>query len=409
MLESCPYKSYPVLFVDDEKLALTTYQNLFKGEITMYTALHGEAALKTIQEHPEIVVVVTDQRMPRMSGLELLTHVVQKKPDMVNILVTAYSDLSIIIDAINKGNLYRYVMKPYNANILKQEILHGIERYHLMRERDRLYADHLEWLRKAARMQRLTEMGTLTAGMAHNINNSLVAVNTFLKMIPQKRESLSAGASNPETYDGDFWDRFYSVALDEVARIQEMAKHILRSVKLPEKETNSLNLQETEMGTLLSETVLLVENEAKKKGIVIQKEYDKTLKNCFVDSAKIRQVLMNLLLNAIYATSEGTIFVKIFSEGEDYMKVMIEDTGVGIPTENMSKLFSPFFSTKAAHGIGLGLAMSREFIEVHRGSIHVASEVGRGTTVTIVLPLHPEKNERRHHVFDRRRSHEGNI
>jgi len=408
MLESCPYKNYPVLFVDDEELALLTYQNLFKGEMTIYTALHGEAALETIQAHPEIVVLVTDQRMPRMNGLELLTHVVQKKPDMINILVTAYSDSSLMIDAINKGNLYRYVMKPYNEKILKQEILQGIERYHLIRERDRLYADHIEWLRKAARMQRLTEMGTLTAGMAHNINNSLVAVNTFLKMIPQKRYPqqfpLAASGLEATQQEHDFWSRFYSVALDEVARIQDMVKHILNSVKLPEKEINNfVDLQDTDINTLLSETILLVENEAQKKGIMIKKEYDKTLQKCSADSAKIRQVFMNLLLNAIYATSEGSILAKTMSDGKDHLKIVIEDTGIGIPKENMSKLFSPFFSTKEAHGIGLGLTMSREFIEIHRGSIEVASEVGKGTTITIALPLHPEKNERRNHATDRRR------
>jgi signal transduction histidine kinase len=247
-------------------------------------------------------------------------------------------------------------------------------------------------------------MGTLTAGLAHNINNSLVAVNTFLKMIPQKREAVPMESGmETQMQDRDFWDRFYSVALGEIERIQEMVQHILHSVKLPEKETNHLlNLQETDINALLFETILLVENEAKNKGILIQKEYDKGLKKCFVDSAKIRQVFMNLMLNAIYATSEGTILVKTMSEGEDHLKVIIEDTGIGIPQENMCKLFSPFFSTKEAHGVGLGLTMSREFIEIHRGSIQISSEIGKGTTITLSLPIHPEKNERRYHTIDRR-------
>jgi len=407
VLESCVYKNYPVLFVDDEEMALLTYRNLFKGEMVIYTASDGEAALKIIQEHPEIVVLVTDQRMPRMNGLELLTHVVQKRPEMINILVTAYSDIALIIDAINKGNLYRYVMKPYNAKMLRQEIVQGIERYHLLRERDRLYADHIEWLRKAARMQRLTEMGTLTAGLVHNINNSLVAVNTFLKMIPQKREAQQSTAtlSSPgrDTHDHDFWSQFYSVALGEIGRIQEMVKHILYSVKLPEKEVNNLlNLQETDINALLSETILLVENEARKKRVLIKKEYDKKIEKCLIDSVKIRQVFMNLLLNAIYATSDGTILAKTIFDGADHLKVIIKDTGTGIPKENICKLFSPFFSTKEGHGVGLGLTMSREFIEIHRGSIEISSEMEKGTTITISLPFDPEKNERRCHTEDRR-------
>jgi signal transduction histidine kinase len=406
MLESCPYKKYPVLFVDDEELALLTYQNLFKDDLALYTAKNGQEALDVIHHHPEIVVLVTDQRMPKMSGLELLIRVAEKKKEMINILVTAYSDLSLVIEAINKGNLYRYVMKPYNGKILRQAILQGIERYHLIKERDRLYAEHIEWLRNATKIQRLKEIGTLTAGLAHDINNSLVAVNTFLKMIPQKRgvDLLPTAASDPGGEpDAAFWNQFHSVALGEVERIKEMVNHLLHALKLPENEASGLlHLEETDLNTLLHETILLVENEAHKKRIEIKQSLDRTIKKCLVDSAKIRQVFMNLLFNAIYATSEGFILVKTVCDKEERVRIVIEDTGVGISEENMGRLFSPFFSTKEDQGIGLGLTTCREIIEKHRGSIGVASKPGEGTTIEVFLPLHPDEHDRRYHTVDRR-------
>ncbi len=406
MLESCPYKKYPVLFVDDEELALLTYQNLFKDDLILYTAKNGEEALDVIHHHPEIVVLVTDQRMPKMTGLELLIRVAEKKKEMINILVTAYSDLSLVIEAINKGNLYRYVMKPYNGKILRQAILQGIERYHLIKERDRLYAEHIEWLRNATKIQRLKEIGTLTAGLAHDINNSLVAVNTFLKMIPQKRgaDLLSITAPDPSKEpDVAFWNQFYSVALGEVERIKEMVNHLLHTLKLPEKEASGLlHLEETDLNILLHETILLVENEAHKKRVEIKQVLDRTLKKCLVDSAKIRQVFVNLLFNAIYATSEGFILAKTLCDKEGLINIVIEDTGVGIPEENMSRLFSPFFSTKEDQGIGLGLTTCREIVEKHRGSISVASQQGKGTTIVVTLPVHPDEHDRRYHTVDRR-------
>jgi DNA-binding NtrC family response regulator len=148
MLESIPFKDYPVLFVDDEEMAVITFKNLYKDDFTIHTALNGEEALSVLKAHPEIALIATDQRMPKMTGLELLTQIAQKYPRMINILITAYSDLALVIEVVNKGNLFRYISKPYEEEFLKRTIIQGIERYHLLAVRERFFADNAEWAKK---------------------------------------------------------------------------------------------------------------------------------------------------------------------------------------------------------------------------------------------------------------------
>jgi len=140
MQDSIPFKDYPVLFVDDEEMAGITFKHLFQEDFTIYTAQNGEEALQVLEQHSDIALVATDQRMPKMCGLDLLIAVAEKYPEKINILITAYSDLSLIVGALNKGNLFRYISKPYEEEFLKRTIIQGIERYHLLAIRDRFYA-----------------------------------------------------------------------------------------------------------------------------------------------------------------------------------------------------------------------------------------------------------------------------
>jgi DNA-binding NtrC family response regulator len=147
MTASVSYKDYPVLFVDDEEMALITFQRLFKNDFTIYTAQDGERALEVLEAHPDIALVATDQRMPRVSGLELLIQIAEKYPAIMNILITAYSDMALIIKAVNQGNLYRYIAKPYEEQLLKASIMDGLNRYHTLNERALFFAKYKEALR----------------------------------------------------------------------------------------------------------------------------------------------------------------------------------------------------------------------------------------------------------------------
>ena len=185
--------------------------------------------------------------------------------------------------------------------------------------------------------------------------------------------------------------------MDETNRIQLLISHLLRYSKVPEEE--GLHLSEVDLNALLRETLTFLDNEAKKKGLTIQQELDSALPPCYVDQEKIRQVFLNILLNAIHATSKGFILVTTsFDKNPDKMPlfhVSVQDTGVGISEENLNKLFNPFFTTKENEGTGLGLMMCHHIIDEHRGSIDVRSELGKGTTMTLHVPINPSGYNRR--------------
>jgi len=387
MLKDLEYKGYPVLYVDDEELALQSFNIQFCNDFTIYTAKSSEEALPILNTE-NIAVIITDQRMPKVPGVELLKQVMSTHPDVVRILITAYTDLDLVIKAINDGNVYRYVSKPYNEDEVRSTIRQAIEHYYLVKERERLYAEKVETMRKIARANRLSAMGIMAAGMAHEINNPLVAISTFLQMLPHKYAEASK--------DREYWEELYGVAVREVERIRLLVHQLLSYSKV----TQSEKFEPVSINEILQEMVVFVENEAKKKGIHIKREYGADLPAGLMDRNRMKQVFLNILLNAVQATGRGgTIIVTTRYIVEDpenqFLQVAISDTGSGISQENLEKLFTPFFTTKESEGSGLGLMTSHHIVDEHRGMIDVKSELGKGTTFTLQLPLDPYRYDRR--------------
>jgi len=382
------FKDYPVLFVDDEELLLATFARQFRRDFTIFTANNGKDALELLRSHPEIALILTDQRMPGMTGVELLREAMKIVPELVRILITAYTDMDVVIEAINTGHVYRYVNKPYNEDELRSSVMQGIERYFLIRERDRLYAEKIETLKKISRTNRLTAIGILAAGLAHEINNPLVAISTFLQMLPEKLK---------EPQDADYWTSFYSVSVKEVDRIRSLIGQLLNYSKTGQKE--GLELCEVDLNALVQEVVTFLNNEARKKRIDFDLQLATDIPKGKMDQEKIRQVLLNLMINAIQATHDGKIILatSILKDRHDQVLIQmtIGDTGIGISEENLQNLFNPFFTTKGGEGSGLGLMTSHYIVEKHRGSIDVQSELGKGTKVTVQIPIDPDQHERR--------------
>src|SRR2546423_10713386 len=134
---SLDVKRYPILVVDDEQDNLDAFRFNFRKTFDILTASGGAEALQ-ILEDKEVAVVVTDQRMPRMTGVELLREVRARQPDAVGIILTAFTDVDVLIEAINLGQIYRYITKPWDAKEVRGVLTQAIERYHLRRENTRL-------------------------------------------------------------------------------------------------------------------------------------------------------------------------------------------------------------------------------------------------------------------------------
>lgn len=382
------YRNYPILYVDDEPLALETFLAQFRDDFTIFTAQNGEEAQNILREK-EIAVIITDQRMPRMSGVELLSRIKESRPETVRMLITAYSDMDVVIQAINAGSVYRYIAKPYNEDELKSIIRQGIETYYLVRERDRLEAEKLETTKRLARANRLSAVGTLAAGMAHEINNPLTAVSAFLQMIPGKLKE-SPG-------DEDYWDNFYRQVCNELQRIQQLITRMLRYSRFTGKEEYAF--QDTNVNELLDDMMTLLGPQAKQKDNRFEKDLDPALPLAQMDPERMKQVFMNLVLNAIQSTERGTITIRSRQvsdgNGGKSLEVSVRDTGHGIPEEDIPRLFDPFFTARRQEGSGLGLLTCHQIVEAHRGYINVESQPGKGATFILHLPLDPKEQNRR--------------
>jgi signal transduction histidine kinase len=249
-------------------------------------------------------------------------------------------------------------------------------------ENANLYEDLKKSKSYMRRTDRLASLGTLTAGLAHEIRNPLVAIKTFTQLLPERLE------------DEEFRSHFLNIASSEVDRISSLITELLEFARPsdPKMEFEDIN-------SILDGMILLVSTETKKKQINILKNYITNLPPIKIDREQIKQVFLNFLLNSIEATPErGEMTVKTRSfvkpGGEPYIQIEFTDNGRGIPAEHLEDIFTPFFTTKDK-GSGLGLSISHQIVQDHRGYIDVESELNKGTSFFINLPLNQEYPKRR--------------
>ena len=241
------------------------------------------------------------------------------------------------------------------------------------------------------RADRLASLGTLTAGLAHEIRNPLVAIKTFTQLLPERLE------------DEEFRNHFLNIASGEVDRISALVTELLEFARPSEPK-----FELEDINSILDGMILLVSNETKSKHIDIIKDYASDLRPITIDREQMKQVFLNMLLNGIEATPEnGNICVKtrFFEkpEGDAYIQVEFTDSGCGIPPEYLEEIFTPFFTTKEK-GSGLGLSISNQIIQDHRGYIDVESEVNKGTSFFVNLPLTQDYPKRRQSDFESHRN-----
>ena len=232
------------------------------------------------------------------------------------------------------------------------------------------------------RADRLASLGTLTAALAHELRNPLVAIKTFTQLLPERFE------------DEEFRTYFLQIVSGEVDRISTLVNELLEFARPSDPKVEAENIN-----SILDSILLLISTGTKKKHIHMVKHFSENLPPILIDREQIKQVFLNLLVNAIEATDEnGLITVKTRpytkANGAPYIQIEFADTGCGISTEYLESIFHPFFTTKHT-GSGLGLSISNQIVQEHKGYIDVESQLNKGSTFYVNLPLHPEGIPRR--------------
>ncbi len=237
------------------------------------------------------------------------------------------------------------------------------------------------------RSDRLAVLGTLAAGIAHEIKNPLVGIRGAAQLMKSELRAGSrrAGDKNLAEYS--------DVILREADRLNAVLEGILDFTRIKPREIGKYNIH-----SILDRVLTLLEESARQNGIVLSRQYDPSLPDVFVNQDQLIQVFLNIIKNAIEAMSRGgrltvitrvsDLFTSVQADGRKHrlLVVKVVDTGQGIKPEHLNDIFTPFFTTKDK-GVGLGLALSYQIVQEHLGTIRVESRENEGTAFSVYLPL----------------------
>ncbi|GEM_PF-469729 len=342
-------------------------------------------------------IALVDIRLPDATGLSLLPQL-KRAGDGIGevLLITGNASLDDAIEAVAHG-AYAYVLKPFDPGSLLTTAGRAVEKVRLQRT-----SRELE--RRARIAEKLAAVGTLSAGLAHEIRNPLNAAGLQLQMLERRISKISGDPRLLEPI---------AVVQGELTRLSHLVGDFLRFAR-----PAGLQSQRFDLSALISDILEWLEPEAKRAEVTLRAELGEGI-SIEGDREKIHQVVLNILRNAIQAfepddgcgdcddcdgdgvarvqlgaslgrEEDNVVVVRVVATDDDNLDIRIRDNGPGIPEQTLSRVFEPFFSTKSM-GTGLGLAISHSLVQQHGGSLEIRCE--GGTEVCISLPRVRERAE----------------
>jgi signal transduction histidine kinase len=378
----------PLMVVDDEPDVLQSLHDLFRREYRVLAYARAADALGALEE-VDVPVVLSDQRMPGLSGVEFLRQVKRLRPETTRLLFTGYSDITAVIDAINEGHVFRYITKPWDSTELDAIVRQAVEHHDLLVERRRLIVELEE---SNARLREANRLKTAFIEVASHELNTPVAV--VLGIADLWKMNRGRDASPAERH---WMDRIHAAG-------RRLAATVARMVKLLQagQFDNPLDLRTTELEPLLRSVVTDLEPflAARKQQVHLRVGLD--LGFAEIDPDKVGDILANLIANAIkFSPDESAIHVEAERLNGEFVRFSVADSGVGIAPSEHPYLFEPFFTGYdtlhhssgeyqfGKRGIGLGLCLVKKFVELHGGSIEVSSTPNAGSSFAFTLPVRP--------------------
>nr|WP_303652913.1 hybrid sensor histidine kinase/response regulator [Paludisphaera mucosa] len=373
-----------VLVVDDEPEVLRSVHDLLRIEYQVVTRGGGVEALEYLRTAPEVASILTDQRMPGMTGVELLREAATVRPETTRLLFTAFADIRTVVDAINQGHVFRYIAKPWEPADLQALIRQAVERHELIAEKARLVAELQAAnarLREADRLK-----GAFLEVASHELNTPVTVVKGLADLW---RMSQGPTATPAEV---DWVDRIHAAA-------GRLARTVERMLKLIDNKNfaQSLALATVDLEPLVRAAVDVLAPYLEKRGQRVEFAVQPGIAPVSCDPDKIHDVLINLLANAVKFTPDGmSIAVEIGDDAEDarFVRVAVRDQGAGVDPADRKFLFEPFFTgfdtlhhssgdyQFGKRGIGLGLCLVKTFVELHGGRVEAYCPTdGRGGSV----------------------------
>ncbi len=364
---------FKVLVIDDEAAMRDSCRMILEKEgFDTDTAENGVIGLEKIEaDRPDFVII--DLKMPRISGQEVLEKVKEIDRDIIPIVITGYATVESAVEAMKKG-AYDFLPKPFSPEELRIIMRRGLERKKLIRETKRLREE-----------KKLMEENFITM-VSHQLRSPLVAIVQYFEII-------LAGMV------GDVEDKQKEMILKAKERSEGLLNLINDWLSIARMNGGQIidNLKPTSLEQILSKIVDFLQTVAKEKNVSLKLMTASGDDVILGDPESLEQLFVNLITNAIeYNRPEGSVLASIGDKG-DSVHVEIEDTGVGIGPEHIPRIFDQFYQVdrskrKGDKGSGLGLTIAKKIVEAHGGSIHVSSELGKGSVFTVIFPKTEKKN-----------------
>jgi signal transduction histidine kinase len=399
-----------ILIVEDDPGIATLQQRILERAGFIVESIPEPAEARVRIARGGIDLLLLDNRLGgNREGLTFYRELKDAGFDLPVIMVTGFSDDATVIRALREG-VFDYVTKSSEyLSYLPEAVRRALDqihtRYQLQESNDQLRTTLADLEAKTEELRvttqqlwqaaKLASVGELAAGIAHELNNPLGIVSLRLEGILAK-----TAADDPRR-------AALEIVEQEVERMAGLVANLLQFSRPGKEEATSVELDEE-----MARTLELMHPQMRKRGIEVRREYAPGSVRIHADRQKLRQVFLNLVSNACDAMhAGGTLTLKIrhdtLDDGRPGAAIEITDTGHGIPAEMLPKVMDPFFTTKEeGKGTGLGLAICRRIVQEHHGTIRIQSEVGKGTTIHITLPvstsynvsqLHPTPTKQGHH------------
>ena len=357
-------KEKRVLIVDDNASLVDNLIDVLAGEA--YTVVPVSSCVDALEAARKgFQVAVVDVRLPDGDGTELAGRLKETSPDSEVILLTGYATVESAAAAVSAG-AWAYLVKPYATPDLLLVIGQAMRHVELQQERREL-------TQRTQIAERLAMVGTMTAGLSHEIRNPLNAALLQLTLaerrIGQLEESRREAILEP-----------LNVVRSEIQRLNRIVDDFLAFARPREVERLPVALD-----TLLEKCCGLLTAEANDRGITLEKEVEPSLR-VIGDEGRLHQVLMNLVLNALQATPHGgRVTVRAAPSDREWVIVNVDDSGPGVPVDKRDRIFEPFYTTKDS-GSGLGLPLVHSTLAQHGGSVRVTTSPEGGARFTLTLP-----------------------
>lgn len=393
MTTAMDYQKFAILYVDDEEKSLKSFSRAFGDQFRIFTAKSAREGFDVLQAHlAEIGLLMTDQRMPGDQGVWLLEKARELRPQIVRVLATAYADLDAVIAAVNSGAIYKFVNKPWDPPQLEMTLKQGLEFFMVRQERDSLLNEKMAVLRRLVVADRVVSLGLLAAGLSHHIRNSLVAVKTFLDLVPARLEAENLDVANLRNQD--FWTEYYDSVQGQVEKINDLLKNLwLASEKSPFQFADKIHLQE-----IIQQVLSGFHGTIAAKKITVRNEVPGTLPTLLADKPKLLRLLELLFKDEMVSLPDGSEIViraRLSPDGPAERRTVeleLQDNGPGLSAEALRLLFDPFVprnDSPKEYGISL---MACYFIAHHHGGkIEASPAQPNGTIFKLTLPLDPNQ------------------